>query len=47
MDALLDMIYGPLFFRVLAGHLPPEPAFAEAIVAQIFRPQLGTDDPSR
>lgn len=47
MDALLDMIYGPLFFRVLAGHLPPGPALAEAIVAQIFGPQLGTGGPAR
>lgn len=47
MDALLDMIYGALFFRVLAGHLPPEPALAKAIVAQIFEPQLGTEGPAR
>lgn len=31
METLLDMIYGPLFFRLLAGHQPLDPAFASAL----------------
>jgi len=47
MDALLDMIFGALMFRLLAGHRPLDPALAHAIVAQVFGspsgPPLGTD----
>jgi AcrR family transcriptional regulator len=32
IDTVLDMIYGPLFYRLLAGHLPLQPAFAQRIV---------------
>ncbi|WP_375691228.1 TetR/AcrR family transcriptional regulator [Pseudooceanicola sp. LIPI14-2-Ac024] len=36
VEALLDMIYGPLFFRLLAGHQPLDPTLAAAITAQVF-----------
>jgi AcrR family transcriptional regulator len=32
IDTVLDMIYGPLFYRLLAGHLPLQPGFAQRIV---------------
>jgi AcrR family transcriptional regulator len=36
IDAVLDMLYGPLFFRLLAGHLPLSPQFAGQLVDTIF-----------
>jgi AcrR family transcriptional regulator len=36
METVLDMLYGPLFFRLLTVHLPLSPAFAEQLVAAIF-----------
>lgn len=36
METVLDMLYGPLFFRLLTGHLPLSQAFAEQLVATIF-----------
>lgn len=35
-DVLLDMIYGPLFFRLLAGHLPLDDGLARAIPATLM-----------
>jgi AcrR family transcriptional regulator len=37
LQVLLDMIYGPVFYRLLVGHQPLDPAFAEAIVETVFR----------
>ncbi|MGO7216394.1 TetR-like C-terminal domain-containing protein, partial [Rhizobium ruizarguesonis] len=31
-EALLDMIYGPVFFRLLVGNRPVSPEFGDAIV---------------
>ncbi|PJE36518.1 TetR family transcriptional regulator [Pseudooceanicola lipolyticus] len=36
LDVLLDMIYGPLFFRLLAGHQPLDRALPGAIVDTAF-----------
>lgn len=36
VETVLDMVYGPLFFRLLAGHLPLEPAFAALLVDTVF-----------
>jgi AcrR family transcriptional regulator len=36
IDAVLDMLYGPLFFRLLAGHQPLSPQFASQLVDTIF-----------
>jgi AcrR family transcriptional regulator len=36
IEALLDMIYAPLFYRLLAGHQPLAPALAPAIVSLAF-----------
>lgn len=37
MEALLDMIYGAVFYRLLAGHKALTPDLAPAIVAAIWR----------
>lgn len=36
METVLDMLYGPIFYRLLAGHRPLDGAFAESIVAALF-----------
>ena len=36
IETVLDMVYGPLFFRLLAGHLPLSPAFAAQLVDTLF-----------
>lgn len=37
LEALLDMIYGPVFFRLLVGHRPVSPEFGDAVVATALR----------
>ncbi|CAN7202140.1 TetR/AcrR family transcriptional regulator [Pararhizobium sp. LjRoot255] len=37
LEALLDMIYGPVFFRLLVGHRPLSPEFGDAIVETALR----------
>jgi AcrR family transcriptional regulator len=37
IEAALDMIYGAVFYRLLAGHRPLDPALAQAIVATVWR----------
>ena len=32
LDMVLDALYGPLYFRLLVGHAPPTPEFADALV---------------
>jgi AcrR family transcriptional regulator len=32
IEVLLDMIYAPIFYRLLVGHLPLDAGFAEALV---------------
>ena len=36
IEAVLDMVYGPLFFRLPAGHLPLSPAFAAQLIDTLF-----------
>ena len=36
IETVLDMVYGPLFFRLLAGHQPLAPEFATQIVDTLF-----------
>ncbi len=36
METLLDMIYGPLFFRILAGHQPLDSNFADSLARAAF-----------
>lgn len=36
LEAVLDMIYGPLFYRLLAGHLPVDDTLAEQIVSVLW-----------
>jgi AcrR family transcriptional regulator len=37
LEVLLDMIYGPVFFRLLVGHRPISPEFGDAIVETALR----------
>jgi AcrR family transcriptional regulator len=37
METVLDTIYGPIFYRLLAGHLPLDKAFGEGVVALVLR----------
>ncbi len=36
-EITLDMIYAPLFYRLLAGHQPLDPAFAQGLTAAALR----------
>lgn len=36
VEAVLDMLYGPLFFRLLTGHQPLSPQLAEQLVETLF-----------
>lgn len=36
LETLLDMIYGPIFYRLLVGHRPLAAPFADAIVETVF-----------
>jgi AcrR family transcriptional regulator len=36
VETVLDMVYGPLFFRLLAGHQPLSVAFAARLVDTVF-----------
>jgi AcrR family transcriptional regulator len=36
VETVLDMVYGPLFFRLLAGHLPLTAAFATRLIDTVF-----------
>ena len=36
VETVLDMVYGPLFFRLLAGHLPLSPGFAAQLIDTLF-----------
>jgi AcrR family transcriptional regulator len=47
VETVLDMVYGPLFFRLLAGHLPLEPAFAAQLVDTVFDGVAGGLSPAR
>ena len=35
VESLLDMIYGPIFYRLLTRHAPLDPALADDIVGMI------------
>ncbi len=37
LEVVLDMIYAPLFYRLLAGHLPLDAGFADALVQEADR----------
>ena len=37
LEVLLDMIYGPVFFRLLVGHRPVSPEFGDAVVKTALR----------
>lgn len=34
-----DLLYGPIFFRMLLGHEPLDPGFGNALADQVLRPQ--------
>ncbi len=46
LEVLLDMIYGPVFYRLLVGHRPLDLQFAEAIVITAFQGVAITTDRS-
>lgn len=37
LDAFLDTIYGPVFYRLLVGHAPIDQAFGEAVIKIAMR----------
>ncbi len=37
IEIALDMIYGPLFYRVLIGHLPLDETFAKGLFREVLR----------
>jgi AcrR family transcriptional regulator len=37
IEVVLDMIYGPVFYRLLTGHAPLDRHFAEEIIDHVFR----------
>ncbi|MCE7997491.1 MAG: TetR/AcrR family transcriptional regulator [Rhodobiaceae bacterium] len=37
IEISLDMIYGPLFYRVLIGHLPLDEEFAKGLLKEVLR----------
>lgn len=37
LEVLLDMIYGPVFYRLLVGHQPLDAALADAVVEMALR----------
>jgi AcrR family transcriptional regulator len=40
IEAVLDMIYGPVFYRLLVGHLPLDTGLARTSVEIIWRSQI-------
>jgi len=43
IEVVLDMLYGPLFYRLLAGHRPLNIAFADSVVVTMFA-GIGNDN---
>ncbi len=43
IDIALDMIYGPLFYRVLIGHLPLDERFAKGLLRDVLCGLQATD----
>jgi AcrR family transcriptional regulator len=37
VEVILDMIYGPIFYRILIGHQPVSEAFAKSLLAEILK----------
>jgi AcrR family transcriptional regulator len=47
VETVLDMVYGPLFFRLLAGHLPLSPGFAAQLIDTVFEGVAAADQRKR
>ena len=45
-ETVLDMIYGPVFYRLLVGHRPLAPEFAESLARAALRVLAGPELPS-
>jgi hypothetical protein len=37
VEVVLDLLYGPLFFRLLIGHAALDEGFTDAVLAQALR----------
>jgi AcrR family transcriptional regulator len=37
LDVFIDLLYGPFYFRLLAGHRPLTPAFADSVADMVLR----------
>lgn len=37
IEVALDLLYGPLFFRLLLGHAPLDEAFTDQVLAEVLR----------
>jgi AcrR family transcriptional regulator len=37
LEVALDLLYGPLFFRLLMGHAPLDAAFAKRVLSEVLR----------
>jgi AcrR family transcriptional regulator len=37
LEVALDMLYGPIFFRLLMGHAPLDAAFARRLLSEVLR----------
>ena len=35
LDVTLDLLYGPIFFRILVGHAPADERFCERLLDQL------------
>ena len=37
LEVTLDLIYGPLYYRLLVGHAPLDPGFTDALLDQVLQ----------
>jgi AcrR family transcriptional regulator len=44
LEVAVDVLYGPIYYRMLVGHAPLDEAFADALADQVFA-GLGARDP--
>ncbi len=37
LEVALDLVYGPIYYRLLVGHAPLDRAFTDAVLDQVLR----------